>query len=123
MADTQTERLKKQLKILGMKTVLEIFETEAENASKTKLGYIGYLSNLIEQEFLAKTDRSINRKIQTAKFPSLKTIEEFDFKFQPGINEKEIINLSGLSFIDKKENIILIGPPGVGKTHLAIAIG
>lgn len=57
-----------------MKTVLEIFETEAENASKTKLGYIGYLSNLIEQEFLVKTDRSINRKIQTAKFPSLKTI-------------------------------------------------
>jgi len=68
MADTQTERLKTQLKILGMKTVLEIFESEAENASKTKMGYIGYLSNLIEQEFLAKTDRSITERYKQLNF-------------------------------------------------------
>lgn len=123
MGSDQFERLKFQLKELNLKTTLEIFEREALDAAKTKQSHIGYLSKLVEEECLARTDRSINRKVQTARFPQVKTLEEFDFSFQPGINEKEIQNLATLSFIDKKENIILMGPPGVGKSHLAIALG
>jgi len=123
MGTDKLKRLKEQLKILGLRKTQEIFEEEAEKAIKTKLGYIGYLSKLVEEENLAKTDRSINRRIQTAKFPWIKTVEEFDFSFQPSVDEERVLKLSDLSFIDKKENILLLGPPGVGKTHLAIGLG
>ncbi len=122
MAADKLERLKEQLKVLGLREIMEIFEGEADKAIKTKLGYIGYLSKLIEEETLAKTDRSINRRIQTAKFPWTKSLEEFDFSFQPSIDEEKILKLTDLSFIDKKENIFFLGPPGVGKTHLAIGL-
>jgi len=122
MAEAKLERLKEQLKVLGLRRIQEIFEEEAEKAIKTKLGCIGYFSKLVEEETLAKTDRSINRRIQTAKFPWQKTIEEFDFSFQPSVDEEKILKLADLSFIDKKENILLLGPPGVGKTHLAVAL-
>ncbi len=123
MAGEKLERLKEQLKILGLRKTMEIFEEEADKAIKTKLGYVGYLSKLVEEETLAKTDRSINRRIQTAKFPWKKTLEEFNFSFQPSVDEEKILKLQDLSFIDKKENIFLLGPPGVGKTHLAIGLG
>jgi len=123
MGTDKLERLKEQLKTLGLRKTEENFEEEAEKAIKTKLGYIGYLSKLVEEETLAKTDKSINRRIQTAKFPWVKTIEEFDFSFQPSVDEEKILKLSDLSFIDKKENVLLLGPPGVGKTHLAIGLG
>lgn len=122
MAADKLERLKEQLKVLGLRKTMEIFEQEADKAIKTKLGYIGYLSKLIEEETLAKTDRSINRRIQTAKFPWAKSLEEFNFSFQPSIDEEKILKLTDLSFIDKKENIFFLGPPGVGKTHLAIGL-
>ncbi|HEB73593.1 MAG TPA: AAA family ATPase, partial [Candidatus Desulfofervidus auxilii] len=65
-------------------------------------------------------DRSINARIE-AKFPQIKTIEEFDFFFQPSIPEAFIKELAELSFIGKAENVLFLGPPGVGKTHLSIA--
>jgi DNA replication protein DnaC len=123
MAIEQIERLKSHLKELSLKQTLNIFEEEAEKAAKTKMTYIGYLAKLLEEEILSKTDRSINRKIQIAKFPRMTTLEDFDFNFQPSINEKEVRELANLAFITKKENIIFMGPPGVGKTHLAVALG
>jgi DNA replication protein DnaC len=72
---------------------------------------------------LSQTNRSINRKIQIAKFPRISTLEEFDFEFQPSINDALVRELAMLQFIDNKENIIFSGPPGVGKTHLAVALG
>ena len=66
---------------------------------------------------------SVQRRISTAKFPFIKTFNQFDFSFQPSLNEKELIYISGLNFIDNKENVIFLGPSGVGKTHLAISLG
>jgi len=119
----ELEVLKTNLKQLGLRRVEEIFEAEAKRAAKIKMSYTGYLSRLVEEEVLAKTERSVNARIGMAKFPCLKTIEGFDFSFQPSVSELLIKELAELTFLEKAENIILLGPPGVGKTHLAIGFG
>ena len=116
-------RLETQLKALSLRKVLVHYESEAQRAAGEKLSYEEYLARLIEMEAMDKLERSVHAKLLKARFPTLKTLEEFDFSFQPGLNEKEIIALSSLAFVEKKENVLLLGPPGVGKTHLAIALG
>lgn len=115
--------LKNNLKLLNLNTINNIFAAEAEKALKDNTSHIDYLNILTQAEIQDKQQRSINYKIRNAKFPCLKTIDSFDFDFQPSINEKQFRKLTQLEFIEKTENILLLGPPGVGKTHLAIAIG
>jgi DNA replication protein DnaC len=117
------ESLKKHLSELSLKTIAAIFEQEATKAAKAGISYTDYLKKLIEEEVVNKTDRSINAKIAKARFPQLKTLEMFEFSFQPSIDEKYIRELAHLGFMEKAENIVFLGPPGVGKTHLAIALG
>jgi DNA replication protein DnaC len=81
------------------------------------------LEELIEIEKKNNQLRAENACVKTANFPFVKTMQDFDFDFQPGINKKELLELSNLSFIDRKENILFVGSSGVGKTHLATAIG
>ena len=111
------------LKMLSLHRIREIYLKEAENAANTKLSYQEYLHRLVEQQVLSKIERSINAKMQRACFPQVKRLEEFDFTFQPKINEKLIRELATLEFISAAKNILLIGAPGVGKTHLAISLG
>lgn len=117
------EKIEEYLKILSLHRIQEIYKQEAENAAKAKLDYIDYLHRLLEQQVLTKIERSINRKTQVAGFPQIKRLEEFDFSYQPKINEKLIRQLVNLDFLSEAKNIIFLGPPGVGKTHLAISIG
>ena len=116
----ELEAYMKELKLKGM---LANYGIMAEEASKKNLPYEKYLSLLLKSEYERKKDGSIKNKISKAKFPYIKTLEGFDFGFQPHIEEKEIIRLSGLCFIEEKHNVIFLGPPGVGKTHLSIALG
>ncbi|MGQ9921984.1 MAG: IS21-like element helper ATPase IstB [Desulfobacca sp.] len=116
-------RLELQLKSLSLTEILAHYREEAHKAAQEKLSYENYLARLVEMEAMNKLDRSITAKIHKARFPSVKTLEEFDFSFQPQLNEKEIIRLASLDFIEKKENLLFLGPPAVGKTHLAIAFG
>lgn len=116
-------RLEAQLKALSLRKVLARYREEAESAAAENLPYEAYLAKLIEMEATDKTERSLHARLQKARFPAMKTLEEFDFSFQPSINEKQVIALSSLSFVEKKENVLLLGPPGVGKTHLSTALG
>ncbi len=120
MQETLTDQY---LKTLSLHSIRDSYRQEAENAAKTNLGYQDYLQRLLEIEVLSKIERSINRKMQIAGFPQVKRLEEFDFSYQPQINEKLIRELACLSFLEEAKNVLFVGAPGVGKTHLAIALG
>lgn len=116
-------RLESQMRALKLKGMIGCYRNLAERAAVGKLHYEEYLSLVLEEELKGKTDRSLKTKIQKARFPFLKTMEEFDFSFQPGLGEKEVLQLGCLDFVEQKGNIVFLGPPGVGKTHLAVALG
>jgi len=117
------KRLEFQLRALKLAGIINCYRELAEQAATSKLQYEEYLTLLLEEELKGKTQRSLNSKIRKARFPFIKVLEEFDFSFQPGLSEKEIIRLGSLEFIENKGNLVFLGPPGVGKTHLAIALG
>jgi DNA replication protein DnaC len=98
-------------------------ESVCEQASKRDLGFKEFLTEALETEWKGRHLKGVEGRLLQARFPWVKTIEQFDFAFQPSIDRRVIRELAGLSFVDRAENVVLLGPPGVGKTHLAIALG
>jgi DNA replication protein DnaC len=98
---------------------------EAQNAEsiQQKHSFLEFLEALVEGELTARENKGLMKRIKAACFPVTKTLEEFDFDFQPKLDVKLIKTLASCSFIEKQENIALIGQPGTGKTHLATALG
>lgn len=94
-----------------------------EQASKKDLGYREFLTDALQTEWVGRHRKGVESRISQARFPWIKSTDQFDFDFQPSIDKKVIRELSGLSFVERAENVIFLGPPGVGKTHLAIALG
>lgn len=94
-----------------------------EQASKKDLGYKEFLVEVLQTEWKGRHQKGVEARLKLARFPWVKTLEQFDFTFQPSVDRKVVRELSGLGFVDRAENVILLGPPGVGKTHLAIALG
>jgi len=117
------EGIKYYCDTLALPIIVKEYENEAQEAIKGKLSYQGYLYNLLKLQAVSRIENSVNAKIKKAKFPCIKTLEEFNFGFQPKMDEKLIRELCELNFLNTGINIIFVGPPGVGKTHLAIALG
>jgi DNA replication protein DnaC len=113
--------LKNNLEFLHLKTIAENFEDSIANATRNQLGYFDFLSALIEDETIAKKDRAIQRRINLAKFPFMKSVADFDWHHAK-INRQQVENLLRLKFIENNENVVFLGNCGLGKTHLAIAI-
>ena len=118
-----TKQIESHLRALQLKGLMAVYKEVADKAVKRHLQYEEYLALLLEQEVKRKRESSVNTKIIKAKFPFLKSLEEFDFSFQPNLKEKEVIRLSSLEFIEQRGNVIFLGPSGVGKTHLSVALG
>ena len=81
------------------------------------------MDEILSQEAASKLEKNVTLRIALAKFPYVKTLESFDFAFQPSIDKKRIKELAECRFIPNGENVVFLGPPGVGKTHLAVALG
>jgi DNA replication protein DnaC len=119
---TTLERLHGALSALGLGAVDARVETLLERAAKQEPAYADFLLDVVSAEIEARRQRYLKTRLQLAHLPFLKTFEQFDFSFQPSIDERQIRELRTLRFIHEASNVILLGPPGVGKTHLAVAL-
>ena len=116
------DRLHANLERLKLVKIPEILDNYLERANKENTSIIEALDYLIEAERINKDETSLIMRTNVAGFPYRKTLEQFDFNFQPSIDMKTINEIKTARFIHNKENILVLGSPGVGKTHLAIAI-
>ena len=117
-----TERLQDNLARLKFTRASEVLDTLVHQAEANKSSYLTFLDHLLEEEVAAKEKRRIHTAMKTAGLPTAKTIEEYDFSFHPHLDKKQVMELFDLAFIPKHENVIFLGPPGVGKSHLAISL-
>jgi DNA replication protein DnaC len=111
------------LKILGLPFMHENFEVLSTQAAREGWSHVDYLSILADGEAALRRDRSIERRIRLARFPVIKTIEQFRWSWPTAINRATVQNLFRLKFLEEKTNVIFLGGVGLGKTHLATALG
>lgn len=111
------------MKRLRLPAIAKAYDRLAEEAASTKASYQDYLCCLLEQEVQARDENTKKERISQAKFPSIKTLDTFNFDEIPSLNKKLVLKLFGGEYLQLGENIIFIGGQGTGKTHLAIALG
>ena len=116
-------QVQKSLEHLKMTQALSSLDRLADEASKNEWSYIDFLGKLLSEEITARQGRRLAFKQRLAHFPCVKTLDQFDFSFQPGIDERRIHDLASMRFVENAETVIFTGPPVVGKTHLAISLG
>ena len=115
--------IKQLLKQFKLPDILERYDNEIEKAASENISHRELLHRLLKVEAQGKHRRLVEKNIKNARFEGYKTIEEFEFSFPKSINVDKIKDLATLGFIEKKENVIFLGPPGVGKSHLSTALG
>lgn len=108
---------------LKMEALHDQLDAVCEQAAKKDLDYRAFLTEALTTEWQNRRVRGTEARMRQARFPAPQTLEAFDFEFQPGIDRKLIRELASLAFVERGENVVFLGPPGVGKTHLAIALG
>ena len=119
----QDERIQSACEQLSLKAIADQYAVLAQEAVQGDHSFSDYLEHCLKAELEARKLRSQAMLVRIAGFPAIKLLDDFDFRFAKGAPRKTIQNLASLAFIERKENIILLGPSGVGKTHLAIALG
>ena len=123
MSELVRARVEERLVKLRLGAVAQRLDAILSQAARGEPTYLDFLDALLAEETDAKQKKRVAMGIQIAHFPAIKTLEEFDFKFQPSVDAKLVRELATGRFVAGAENVLLFGPPGVGKTHLAIALG
>lgn len=116
------EQLHTALASLSLTAIDARIENLLESAAKQEPAYADFLLDVVRTEADARRQRYLKTRLQLAHLPYIKTFDQFDFGFQPSIDERQIRELRTLRFVHEASNVILLGPPGVGKTHLAVAL-
>lgn len=115
--------LASHLKTLRLPTFLREHDKLARQCTRDNVGHVAYLARLTELELIDRERRMIERKIKAAKFPAIKTLDSFDFKVIPSLNKLQVADLARCGWIERRENVIALGPSGTGKTHIALGLG
>jgi DNA replication protein DnaC len=123
MSAVQIERLQDSLARLRLVKSRERLEALLQEASTRELSYADFLDQLLTEEVASKTAKNVTMRTSLARFPFVKGLELFDFSYQPSLDKKQIVLLGSCHFIEHGENVVILGPPGVGKTHLAVGLG
>lgn len=123
MNAVQLERLQESLGRLRLFKSRERLEALLQEATARELAYADFLDGLLTEEVSSKTAKNILMRTHLARFPFVKSLDSFDFVYQPSLDRKQIQTLASCHFIEHGENVLLLGPPGVGKTHLAVGLG
>ena len=119
----QLERLGEHLKKLRLRKSAERLEALLQHAAAQELPYADFLEQVLGEEVAAKRSQNIAMRTAMARFPFVKPLETFDFAYQPSIDKKQVLSLANCHFIEHGDNILVLGPPGVGKSHLAVSLG
>jgi DNA replication protein DnaC len=116
-------RVAEALRRVHLGSLDERLDALLSDAARREMTFLDFLDLLLSDELASKQRKRVAMGISIAHFPAIKTLEDFDFKFQPSIDQRLVRELATGRFIANAENVVLFGPPGVGKTHLAIALG
>ena len=119
----QLERLAEHLRKLRLLKSGERLEAMLQDAAARELPYAQFLEQLLGEEVAAKTGKNVAMRTAMARFPLVKPLETFDFAYQPSIDRKQLQQLATCHYLEHGDNVIVLGPPGVGKTHLAVSLG
>ena len=119
----QLERLAEHLRKLRLLKSGERLEAMLQDAAARELPYAQFLEQLLGEEVAAKTGKNVAMRTAMARFPFVKPLETFDFAYQPSIDRKQLQQLATCHYLEHGDNVIVLGPPGVGKTHLAVSLG
>ena len=122
MSTLALDRIQSSLSRLKLSRMGEILQQVIKTSEEEGKSYLSFLEELLEEEVACKEQRRVETSLKISGLPFIKSIDEFDFAFQPKLNRQKVMSLFDLTFIREKANVILLGPPGVGKTHLAVSI-
>lgn len=115
--------LESRLRRLRLGFVAQAVEAQNTESIRQKHSFLGFLEALVDGELSARENKGLMKRVKAARFPVAKTLEEFDFDFQPKLDVKLVKSLASCAFVEKHENVALVGQPGTGKSHLALALG
>lgn len=122
MSELTGNRIRTTAGKLGLPHLTETINEYIRRADEGKLGYLDFLDLVLSEELAVRDDRRFRNGLRLSKLPHHKTLDEYDFSFQPELDPRKVKDLASLSFVEAKANAALLGPPGVGKTHIAVAL-
>ena len=118
----EMEHARALLEEMGLNTAAQLLDAQLEQSVHEDQTYIQFLNRLLSSEQMERRRKSQETRMKLSRLPHRKSLEDFDFDFQPSIDRRQIAELANLAFVERAENVIFLGPPGVGKTHLAVGL-